>query len=676
MKRKSSLLLQVFSLFLSGILPASASESRPLVEWEFQKLGPGSRSEAAKVTLPHSWNVQDSTRKDYYRGPAIYECELGPGTAFGGKRVFLRCEAVSTVAEIVLDGQAVGEHRGGFTAFGFELTRFLSPAGPNRLEVRASNAWRADVIPLGMDFSIAGGMYRPASLVLCDSVCLNPVVDGTHGVVLQYGQASKERAGAIVTATVSNGGAAPAPVTVRCRFLEADGRLAAEAVGEAQAAPGDTRISLDLSIVAPHLWNGVRDPYLYTAEVSLLVAGRPVDTLRFPAGFRDLRFDPEKGCILNGEPLRLNGVNRHQDIEGHGWAMTEDEHRNDAAMIAELGANAVRLAHYPHSQAFLDECDRLGLLVWAEIPLVDSVGFPSKHPGLEDNVERQLREMIRQQGQHPAIFCWSLFNELGMAKTVDYVPTVRRLNRVAHEEDPSRPTVGATFHPDPRLCRITDLMAFNNYPGWYYDTPADMGKFVEQYAKAAPGKPWGASEYGAGASVKHHDLNIAKKPPSSGHWHPEEWQCRVHEANYATLRESRLWGTFLWNMFDFASIGKNEGDRDGINDKGLVTRDRQIRKDAFYFYQANWSNRPVLHLNSRRASIVKEAMVPIRLYSNLGDLRVRLNGEDLGTPELYAPMSYCTKPVPLKPGKNKVEASGKTKVGETVTDSLEWELVP
>lgn len=676
--------------FASGAV--FAAEERPLIEWDFQKLFHSLEDKSHTVKIPHTWNAADSSRKDYYRGPAVYSRELGPGEAFAGKRVFIRCEAVSTVAEIILNGKIVGEHRGGFTEFGFELTPYLDAKGKNLLEVRANNAWRADVAPLGMDFSIQGGMYRPVSLVLCDTVCLNPVVDGTRGVTMTYGKATKENASVTVTATVNNGGASAAPAKVRFTLLDKAGAKVAEVVKEISAAPGDTRVSGELILANPHLWNGVKDPYLYSTEVTVEVAGKTTDTLRRATGFRDIRIDAKKGLFLNGEHLRLNGVNRHQDWEGIGWALTPEQHRIDAEMIREMGANAVRLAHYPHAREFLDECDRLGLLVWAEIPFTNSAGVPSQHPGLEANVVSQLRELIRQQGGHASIFCWSLYNELGMSATVDYLPLVRTLQRVSHEEDPTRPTAGATCVMDKNLCAITDLVGFNSYPGWYYDSPDKMQKFITGYAKAAPDKPWAVSEYGAGAAVKHHEPNIDKKPGSGGKWHPEEWQARVHEGNYATFNENpQLWGTFLWNMFDFASTGKNEGERDGINDKGMVTRDRKTRKDSFYFYQANWSEKPVLRLASHRAfqpvdksdpkaeprvtggTRMTGDTLPIRLYSNLTDIRVKFNGEELPAPEAYAPHAYATKPVKLRPGKNTVEASAKTKDGATVTDSVEWD---
>lgn len=647
-----------------------AASDVALDTWTFRKLG-AYPTKPESVVVPHSWNAADITRKDYYRGPAVYYRDLGPGDTFAGKRVFLRCEGVSTVAEVAVGEAFVGRHLGGYTAFGFELTPFLTAKGPNRLQVRASNAWRGDVAPLSGDFSIAGGMHRGASLLVRDAICLDPVTDGARGVVVRYGRASKENAAATVAARVDNGSGKTAPVMLAYTLRDAAGAEVAKVERKLDAAPGASVVTAELSLANPHLWNGVKDPYRYTLEVALSSPGVETDRVALPVGFRDIRFDAKKGLFLNGEPLHLNGVNKHQDREETAIGMKPEQYEEDADILLELGANAVRLAHYPHSREMLEACDRRGILVWSEIPFVDTVGKP-RHPDFLKNTENQLRESIRQNGYHPAVFCWSLFNELGMAETEDYLPDVTALNALAHAEDPSRPTVGATFHASKKLCDIPDIIAFNNYPGWYYKTPADMRDFVDQYAKAAPEKPWGVSEYGAGASVKHHELNITVKPKTGGDWHPEEWQCRVHEANYATLKDSALWGTFAWVLFDFATINKNEGDRHGINDKGLVTRDRKIRKDAFYFYQANWSDKPVLHLNSKRAETIADAEVPIRLYSNLKDIRVTFNGADLGAPKKYAPSAYTTDRVKLIEGRNTVRVTARSASGETIADELVW----
>ena len=668
---------------------AAAQDNRLLTEWLFQQGTPGPEAPWTPVRIPHTWNATDAqkgggkdkqSRDGYYRGPGNYVLEIGPGSQYAGHRVFIRFDAVATVAELWLDGKKVGQHQGGFTAFGFELTSQLTADGPNRLELRANNAWRPDVIPLSGDFSVCGGIYRPAYLLIRDVTCFQPVQDGTRGVTLRYGPASRERAELTVNAVVSHAGTAPASLRLRCTLRDAAGTTVAErATKLAAATPGEHPISVGLDLASPHLWNGVKDPYLYTLEVAVETDGKITDSLRLQAGFRDIKIDPAKGFFLNGAPYRLRGVCRHQDREGCGWALSKEQQVEDAQLIADMGVNAVRLAHYPHSQEFLDECDRRGLLVWAELPLVDTVGFPEIHPELLPNAVQQLKELIRQQGHHPAVFCWSLFNELGQRQTADPLAIVAELNRVAQAEDPTRPTVGATNKTDKKLCAIADIIAFNKYPGWYNDKDAETGmeKAIKNYAAAAPGKPWAISEYGAGGSIKHHDRAIATPPVTTGNWHPEEWQARVHEGDFAAFdRHPELWGTFLWNMFDFASTWRNEGDRPGVNDKGLVTFDRKTRKDAYYFYQANWAATPVLHLQSKRDTPTQVEKAVIRLYANVANLRLTLNGQPVEPLTRYAANAFATPMVTLQLGANVVEVTGTAPDGTIVRDTCTWERKP
>ena len=682
-------LTPVLALILSAQVPClavpAAQDNRPLTEWRFQQGAAGSDSAWNPVRIPHTWNAADAqkgggkdhqSREGYYRGPGNYVMDIGPGSQFAGQRVFIRFEAVSTTAEILLDGKKVGEHLGGFTAFGFELTSLLTAGGPNRLEVRANNAWRPDLLPLSGDFAVCGGMYRPAYLLVRGATCLQPVEDGTHGVTLSYGPASKERGELTVNATVSHVGAAPASVSVRCTLLDASGaKVAEQATAPAAMAAGDHKVSNRVTLASPHLWNGVKDPYLYTLQVALEANGKVTDSLTLKPGFRDIKVDPAKGFFLNGAAYRLRGVNRHQDREGVAWALSKEQETEDAQTIAEMGANAVRLSHYPQSEHFLDECDRLGLLVWAELPLVDTVGAPDIDPNLLPHSIAQLQELIRQQGHHTSVFCWSLFNELGNAKTANPKAIIAELNRTAHAEDPTRPTVGATNSTNKEICGIPDIIAFNNYPGWYSGKEPEPGMqaAIKRFSDAAPNKAWGISEYGAGASIKHHDRAVANPPSPGGAWHPEEWQSRVHEGDFTAFElHPEIWGTFVWNMFDFASIWRNEGDRPGVNDKGLVTFDHKTRKDAYYFYQANWATTPVLHILSKLDTPTKAESAVIRLYANVKNLHLKLNGQAVEPLQEYASKAFATQAVALKPGANLVEATGTAPDGTQIRDTCTW----
>jgi beta-galactosidase len=338
-----------------------------------------------------------------------------------------------------------------------------------------------------------------------------------------------------------------------------------------------------------------------------------------------------------------------------------------------MGANAVRCAHYAHSEAFLDACDRAGLLVWSEVSVIDTMG--QQPEAFAANAESQLRELIAQQRHHASVFTWSLFNEIGHQPGANYLPALTRLNEVAKSEDPSRPTTGASNLQKKEINTIPDLIAFNSYPGWYRGTNGSLEEIIGKFRTTAPDKPWAVSEYGAGASLSQQDDIVATKPVPASKWHPEAWQSRIHEDALASINHHpELWATFLWNMFDFASPWRHEGERDGINDKGLVTYDRQTRKDAFYLYQANWSDTPVLHLLARRDNQRSRADAVIRYYSNVESVRVTLNGQPLSASELYGPHAWIIKDLKLHPGKNVIAATGTTKDSKTVTDRMEWTL--
>ncbi len=668
------------SLAAFALAPLFAYSATRVDVWRYSEVSAEAAVAGETVAIPHTWNAtdiqagrgrDDMGRDGYRRAPSWYATQLPTPTP--GKRVFVRFGAVSSVAEVSLNGHKLGTHRGPATAFAFELTPHLSPGGANTLLVKADNTWRSDVAPLSGDFGIPGGIYRAVELLEKPPVCISPLVLGSRGVSVTTLRADKTRAELKVVAHLDR--AANAAAEVAFRLLDAKGAPVATAAASAPAGVGATSVEVKLSLDSPHLWNGLKDPYLYTLETSLAATDGSKDTQKLKVGLRTLTFDKDKGAFLNGEAYPLRGVNRHQDREGRAWAVTEEQEREDAALIREIGANAVRAAHYPHSEVFLDECDRLGLLVWAEAPLIDTVGQNPAELGA--NAELQLREMMAQQRHHACVFCWSLFNEIGQREGGGKNPlsVVRRLNDVAHAVDPSRPTAGATNRAWKELNSIADLMAYNGYPGWYGGGKGGHDAVFKSFRASAPDRPWGISEYGAGASLSHQDDSVMKGPKPAGKWHPEAWQSRVHEHALASIeRMPQAWGTFVWNMADFASPWRTEGERDGINAKGLVTYDRRTRKDAFFLYKANWSDAPVLHLLARRDSARKSADTVVRYYSNLADVRVTLNGAALPAGVAYAPSAYIIGNVRLRPGKNTVEAAARTKDGKSVTDAVEWVL--
>ena len=380
--------------------------------------------------------------------------------------------------------------------------------------------------------------------------------------------------------------------------------------------------------------------------------------------------DPDKGFFLNGQPYNLHGVDKHQDRFNKGWAVSEADLDEDISLIKEIGATVVRCAHYQHSDYFYSLCDKAGILVWAEIPQVNEIN-PSEQ--FEETSRNQLLDLIRQNVNHPSIFVWSLFNELRVGKP-DPHRELQDLKIVANGEDPTRPTIAATMTDAmPQMNKIPDLLGWNIYPGWYNGTKEDYGRYLDARRNDSRHGGICISEYGAGANVEQHEQN-PKQPTTTSQWHPEEWQAEVHEAAWAAMKKRPfIWGTFVWNMFDFAVSSRHEGDIPGRNDKGLVTYDRKIKKDAFFFYKANWSAEPTLYITDRRFTERTNAVANVKIYANTKEVELLLNGTSLGKQNDATNCIFVWKNVELKPGENHVEAWAANN-GTNLTDSCVWSL--
>ena len=379
----------------------------------------------------------------------------------------------------------------------------------------------------------------------------------------------------------------------------------AEETKQALVTEGYAKVEFELSKV--HLWDGVDDPYLYTAKAEL-ESGDAV-TVRF--GCRHFSIDPQKGFFLNGRFYPLRGVSRHQDCKGTGNALSREHHVRDMEIIREMGANTIRLAHYQHAQAFYDLCDENGIIVWAEIPYI------TMHmSGGRENTLSQMRELVIQNYNHPSIVCWGLSNEITAASAVneELMENHRELNRLCHELDQTRKTVMANvfmLEKESPLLEIPDINSYNLYFGWYVGEMVQTDEFFDEYHSAYPDRCIGFSEYGADANPAYHSSQ-----PDRGDY-TEEYQCLYHEHMLRMIEERPwLWATHVWNMFDFAADGRDEGGKHGENQKGLVTIDRELRKDAFYLYKAYWSKEAFVHLCGRRYVDRAEEVTKIKVYSN------------------------------------------------------------
>lgn len=623
------------------------------------------------VSIPHCWGWQEAQQgKPYYRGPGWYRRGLNftPDT---GKRYFLQFGAASTVADVYLNGKFLGAHRGGFGAFAFEITTNLAANGTNLLAVRVSNAKEPDVAPLDGDFSVYGGLYRPVQLLVTGEADFTPLDHGSPGVAWLQTSVSATQAVLDVTAQISNAAQKPRALTLVASVLDANGNRVAGAEENIAPVPGVTApYFLRVVVPQPHLWNGRKDPYLYQAVVEMRSADGVIDSVVQPLGLRFYSVDPDKGFFLNGRPYHLHGVNRHQDRKDKGWAISEADMDEDLRLIQEMGCTAVRCAHYQHSDYFYSLCDRAGILVWAEIPQVNLV---HDTPEFANTSRDQLLDLIRQDINHPSIFAWSLFNEIGSGSD-DPHRELQDLRNLAHGEDPTRPVIAATCTEKfPEMNKIPDLLGWNIYPGWYSGTLNDYGKILDRHRHDSRFGGLCISEYGAGANVTQHE-DPPRQPKPDGQWHPEEWQAKAHEAAWSAMKQRPfVWGAFVWNMFDFAVSTRHEGGQPGLNDKGLVTYDRKTRKDAFFFYKANWSEEPVLYITSRRFTKRTNAVTEVKVYSNAQSAELHVNGVSQGKRESVADGIFLWPNVRLAPGKNKIAVSAVIN-GQPVTDECVWTL--
>lgn len=632
------------------------------------------------VTVPHTWNAVDGqdgctsgkniNETDYYRGDGWYRATLPAShAAQDGKRLFLRFAGVNMQCWLYVNGQLAGSHQGGYTAFCLEITPFMLPGQNTLLAVRVNNVFSQQIAPLTADFTFYGGIYREVELLEKEAISFCRTGPGATALAVATPEVTRDKAVCTLSAVVENQGQAEKAIQVKATF---DGQT--EAQRHVIPAGESCLVTFLFTVEQPHLWHGRKDPYLYEAVITLWDGTAQLDDAAAEVGFRFFHVDPEKGFFLNGESYPLRGVSRHQDREGKGNALTIAEHEEDFQILYDIGATAVRLAHYPQAACFYQLCDRAGILVWAEIPFVDLVGGEGGYAQPNDDraaffavTKQQLIELIRQHKQHPSIVCWGLQNEVKAKFDQVMQPFMEELHALAKQEDPTRLTTQATNQKTAHGWK-SDLIAWNVYPGWYGMRRTQLGWFMDKMR--AGRQPMGISEYGAGGNHLQHERR-PRKPRHNGQWHPEEYQTLCHEAFMKRIEERPyLWCTFVWNLFDFGSDGRNEGDHPGMNDKGLVSFDRKVKKDAYYMYQASWSKTPMVHIAESRFTPRPQKKADLKIYSNLEQVDIYLNGKHLGTKRQQDNRQRCIfvfKNKRLAPGKNEIRAVAKQ--GETVAET-------
>ena len=547
------------------------------------------------VTLPHTYNALDGQDggNDYYRGSVIYCKSFPVPDGMDGKCAILEFGAVAMTADIYLNGGLIAHHEGGFSAFRVDITGLITDQ--NLLCVKADNSDSNKVYPSKADFTFYGGITRDVKLILVPEKHFELIKDATPGIkVTPLLDLEKKEA----------------KVTVES-WQTGEGNVTFTIDGSSQSVPSvDGHAKAEFVLSNVHLWDGLNDPFLYTAKAEF--EGDEIST-RF--GVREYQVDAEKGFILNGRSYPLRGVAAHEDHKDVGNISDYSRIKEDVDLILDMGANTVRLAHYQHPQEMYDLCDEKGLVVWAEIPYI------SMHmENGRDNTISQFKELIVQNYNHPSIVVWGLSNEITAASPVSesLLSNHRELNELAHRLDPTRLTTMADvfmLETDSPLLDIPDLNSYNLYFGWYLGELDQNDDFFDAFHSKYPNKPIGLSEYGADANPA-----FQSSKPEKGDY-SETYQCVYHEHMLKMISARPwLWATHVWNMFDFAADGRDEGGKHGENQKGLVTFDRKIKKDAYYAYKAYWSKKPFVHLCGSRYIHRTEEETEVKVYSNLKEV--------------------------------------------------------
>ena len=563
-----------------------------------------------RLDLPHTWNASDGQDGggDYWRGTCVYEKDFPMPAQVEDELIYLQFNGVNASAKVILNGAVVMTHDGGYSTFRADITDHLRDS--NHLVVEVDNSKNDRVYPQKADFTFYGGIYRDVILL---------TVSRSHFDLDHHGGS-----GLAVTPTVDG---KTGRVNVKT-WITGKGEVSVvlkDAQGNAVAAGSGT--DCDLTIANVHLWDGIADPYLYTCEAVLSVDGKAVDTVSARFGVRSFHVDPQKGFFLNGRSYPLRGVCRHQDWKGIGNALHKEHHDTDMAIIREMGANTLRLAHYQHDQYFYDLCDEAGLVVWAEIPYI------SEHmPNGRENTISQMTELIVQNYNHPSICVWGISNEITISTRdkADMMDNHKVLNDLVHQLDPTRLTTLACYSVcgpfNPVAHKVSDLVSWNLYLGWYVPGMFLNELWVDFFHKVYPNRCLGYSEYGCECMPQLHTDHPRRLDQS------EEYQCKYHEHMLRFFdKRPWMWATHLWNTFDFAADARNQGGEPGMNHKGIVTFDRKTKKDSFYLYKAWWSSEPFVYIAGRRFVDRPNAKSTITVYTNQSSVTLYINGKKAAT---------------------------------------------
>ncbi|MFI3294490.1 MAG: glycoside hydrolase family 2 TIM barrel-domain containing protein [Rikenellaceae bacterium] len=626
-------------------------------EWDFTREGTN-QSQAITVNLPHTWNYDAlSGDSDYYRGVGNYVKKIEVPKEWLDKKVFLRFRGANQKTTMFINSQYLGEHNGGYTAFGWDITHLLSQ-GTNYIWARVNNALDLNTMPLVGQFNVYGGIYRDVELIVTPKTHISMEECATDGLFVTTTISSERYAKVKLEATVT---VEPLKETeVMFAIYDNMGEMIDHQTKKLkQNSQSDQKLSTEFSIADPNLWNSTQNPYLYRASLITIVDDVTTDSISENFGLRYWQVNADNEFMLNGSVLQIRGVTRHQDNAILANAIYPVNHQRDIELMREMGVNAVRLTYYPQDAYFIELCDKAGIMVWSEIPFVGSGGIRGKgfidSEQFMDNGREQLKEMVTQLYNHPSILWWGMFNELSQ-RGDDPKIYIRDLVEYCKELDPSRTTVAAS-NQDGELNFLSELIGFNQTLGWESGAPGDIEVWAKSLRRNWPELKVGLSEYGAGGSNYQHTDQLVR-PVVNSYWHPECWQTHFHECYWKIIDQGKyFWGTFINSMFDYGVSSLRNGQRRGISDLGLVTFDRLIKKDAFYYYKANWNSDDMFVHIAQGSWIERDNPVQqIKIFSNCPAVELIVNGQSLGVVYNDGYGTFLWNDVTLNMGDNQITA--------------------
>lgn len=679
---KRNIIISVL-LFL-GIVPfLKASETINInSNWQFNK---DNDNQTETVTLPHTWNALDGQDggNNYYRGIGWYRKSMLIPAGYSGKTIYLKIGAANMQTKVYVNGTLIGSHIGGYAAFMFDVTKQLKFGKQNDFIIQVNNSDSIVSPPLSADFTFFGGITRNVELIVTNPVHfdINEQINNTFttkvisvaqsGVLLKQHNVSEKSADLDIILKIKNTGSCSANIVTEITIKDALGRVV-KTTTETVNLSGKTNLTIPFKTIKidnPHLWDGLNDPYLYKVVASLKINGKIVDQSVQPLGLRYFSVDPDKGFFLNGKSYPLRGICLHEEKKNKGRAVSDADRKEALDILMETGCNFLRLAHYQHGDFTYNYLDSLGIICWTEIPAVNSVGDEKQNIAYRKNAVSQMYELMRQKYNHPGVIFWGLCNEIDQQAGMNPQVTVQLLNDVVKSEDTYRLSTLAAMYAEKPINWIPDVYSNNRYDGWYSKTIPHFGIAMDELHKKYPLVKIGVSEYGVGANIHQHEYP-ALKPAEGGQYHPEEYQNLFHEEYLRMINERPfIWESSVWAGFDFASDKRNEGSQPGINDKGLVTFDRSVKKDAFYWLKANWNKKEhFVYITGRRFINRTKPETTIKVYSNCPNVVINLNGIPYQATKL-GDYIFLLENVSLMEGENTIETIGMDN-GKVQTDKI------